>query len=109
VQVAPINSRLKAPETKLFKLKYDELLSKFAFRFNLCRYTKELEVQNTVQTQRRRQSVGRAADSLREAVVGRQRRLGAMLLGARGAALPDDLQIQGLTAGPYTRPLLSST
>jgi hypothetical protein len=30
---------LKAPGTKLLKLKCDKLLSKFAFKFNLRRYT----------------------------------------------------------------------
>jgi len=30
---------LKAPETERLKLKYDELISNFAFRFNLRRYT----------------------------------------------------------------------
>jgi hypothetical protein len=32
-------SKLKAPGTKRLKLKYDELLSKVAFKFNLRRYT----------------------------------------------------------------------
>ena len=30
---------LKAPESKRLKLKYDHLLSNFAFKFNLRRYT----------------------------------------------------------------------
>ena len=32
---------LKAPGTKRLKLKYDNLLSSFAFKFNLRRYTKD--------------------------------------------------------------------
>jgi len=38
VQVDPIKPTLKAPGTKRLKLECDELLSKFAFRFNLRRY-----------------------------------------------------------------------
>ena len=40
VQVDPIKSKLKAPRTNLLKLKYDKLLSKFGFIFNLRRYIK---------------------------------------------------------------------
>jgi len=39
VQVDPITATMKAPGTKRSKLKYDELLSSFAFNFNLGRYT----------------------------------------------------------------------
>jgi len=39
VQVDPIKPTLKAPGTKRLKLKYDELLSHLAFKFNLRRYT----------------------------------------------------------------------
>ena len=38
VQVEPMKSMVKAPGTKRLKLKYDKLLSKFAFNFNLRRY-----------------------------------------------------------------------
>jgi len=38
VQVEPIKPTLKPPVTKRLKLTYDELLSRFAFKFNLCRY-----------------------------------------------------------------------
>ena len=38
VQVDPMNPTLKALETKPLKLKYEELLSKFAFKINLRRY-----------------------------------------------------------------------
>jgi hypothetical protein len=34
-----MNPTLKAPGTKRLKLKYDELVSNFAFKFNLRRYT----------------------------------------------------------------------
>jgi len=40
VQVDPIKPVLKAPGTKRLKLNSDDPLSKFAFRFNLRRYTK---------------------------------------------------------------------
>jgi len=39
VQVDPIKPMLKAPGTKRLKLKSDELLSKFTFKFNLRHYT----------------------------------------------------------------------
>ena len=39
VQVDPIKTTLKPPETKRLKLKYDKLLSSFAFNFNLRRHT----------------------------------------------------------------------
>jgi len=39
VRVDPIKPMFKAPGTEGSKLKYDELLSKFAFKFNLRRYT----------------------------------------------------------------------
>jgi len=38
VQVDPIKPMLKSPGIKRLKLKYDELLSSFAFKFNLRRY-----------------------------------------------------------------------
>ena len=40
MQVVPIKPTLKAPGTKRLKLKYDEALSNFAFKFNLRRYIK---------------------------------------------------------------------
>jgi hypothetical protein len=40
VQVDPIKPTLKAPGIKLFRLKYDKLLSNFAFKFNWRRYNK---------------------------------------------------------------------
>jgi len=40
VQVDPIKPTLQAPGTKRLKLEFDELLSNFAFNFNLRRYTK---------------------------------------------------------------------
>jgi hypothetical protein len=44
VQVDPIRSTLKAPGPKHLKLKCDILLSNFAFKFNLRRYTKAKQV-----------------------------------------------------------------
>jgi len=41
VQVDPMKAVLKAPGTERLKLKYDELLSSFAFKFNLRRYKEE--------------------------------------------------------------------
>jgi hypothetical protein len=48
VQVDPMKPALKAPGTKPLKLKYDELLSSFAFNFNLRRYIKATELLFTV-------------------------------------------------------------
>jgi len=42
VQVDPIKPRLKAPGYGRLKLKYDNLLSSFAFKFNLRRYNVEM-------------------------------------------------------------------
>jgi ABC-type thiamine transport system ATPase subunit len=39
VQIEPINPKLKLPRTKRSKLKYDEPLSNFAFKFNMRCYT----------------------------------------------------------------------
>ena len=39
VQVGPMKPKLKPPGTKRLKLKYGKLLSKFAFNFNLRRFT----------------------------------------------------------------------
>ena len=39
MQLDPINLALKAPGTKRLKLKSDETLPSFAFKFNLRRYT----------------------------------------------------------------------
>ena len=39
MQVDPIKPMLKPPGTKRLKLKYGKLLSKFAFNFNLRRFT----------------------------------------------------------------------
>ena len=41
MQADPIKPTLRAPGTKSLKLQHDELLSDFAFKFNLHRYTKE--------------------------------------------------------------------
>ena len=41
MQVDPIKPILRAPGTERLKLKYDEPPSKFAFKFNLRRYTEE--------------------------------------------------------------------
>jgi len=43
VQVDPIKPTLKAPGTERLKLKYEELLSKFGFKFNLRRYTEDVK------------------------------------------------------------------
>jgi len=39
MQVDPIKPTLNAPGTERLKLKYEELLSNFGFKFNLRRYT----------------------------------------------------------------------
>jgi len=46
VQVDPIKPTLKAPGTERLKLKYEEPLSDFGFKFNLRRYT---EVEGTME------------------------------------------------------------
>jgi len=43
VQVDPLKPTLKAPGTKRLKVEFDELLSSFAFNFNLRRYNEEEE------------------------------------------------------------------
>jgi len=43
VQVDPIKSTLKARGTNPLKLKHDDLLSSFAFKFNLRRYEQDPE------------------------------------------------------------------
>ena len=44
MQVDPIKPTLKPPGTQRLKLKYDEPLSNFAFKFNLRRYTKDYQL-----------------------------------------------------------------
>ena len=46
MQVDPIKPTLKAPGTERLKLKCDEPLSNFAFKFNLRRYLQQLAVDN---------------------------------------------------------------
>jgi len=50
VQVEPMKPLLKAPGTKRLKLEYDELLSSFAFKFNVRRYTLESTTTYSVAT-----------------------------------------------------------
>jgi hypothetical protein len=47
VQVDPMKRTLKAPVTKILKLRYDKLLSSVAFNFNLRSYNKEILVADT--------------------------------------------------------------
>ena len=46
MQVVPIKPKLKPPGIKRLKLKSDEPLSVFGFKFNLRRYTKEYVIGN---------------------------------------------------------------
>jgi hypothetical protein len=48
VQVEPITPTLKAPGPQRLKLKFDGLLSNFAFKFNMRRYTKACGVQGGI-------------------------------------------------------------
>jgi len=48
VQVEPINPVLTAPGTKRLKLHYDELLSSFAFSFNLRCYSLAVDADGNV-------------------------------------------------------------
>ena len=43
VQVHPIKAKLKPPVSKSLRLKCDKLLSNVAFKFNLRRYSTEVE------------------------------------------------------------------
>jgi hypothetical protein len=58
MQVKPIISKLKPPGTKRLRLKYEVLLSGFAFNFNLRRYSEEqcgeLRMRGAVQVMVRR-------------------------------------------------------
>jgi hypothetical protein len=50
VQVEPIKSKLTAPRTKRLKLTDDNLVSGFAFKFNLRRYTEALKENKPLRT-----------------------------------------------------------
>ena len=50
-QVDPIERTLKAPGPEYLKLEYDKLLSTFAFKFNLRRFTKARTRGRTVQVE----------------------------------------------------------
>jgi len=121
VQVDPITPPLKAPETMRLKLTYGELLSNFAFNFNLRRYIKGM----AHALSQANSSVSLVALNSDLTVT-----LSALLLktlklfgdGGAGAANPGD-RIGALhlgdphkivaetcaMAGAYTRPLYSST
>ena len=77
MQVDPIKPTLKAPGTKHFKLQCDELLSSFAFKFDLRRYAKAeeevLRSEERVRVLRKRNAAAegrsRAAEKERDAAV----------------------------------------
>ena len=50
VQVDPMKPKLKPPGSKRLKLKCGVLLSNFAFKFNLRRYTKDQLYQQVIST-----------------------------------------------------------
>ena len=50
MQVDPIKPTLKAPGLKRLKLKCDKLLSTFALKFNLLRYSEAVETANLAET-----------------------------------------------------------
>ena len=52
VQVDPNKPTLNAPKTKRLKLTYDELLSSFAFKFNLRHYNLESDAAGANATDR---------------------------------------------------------
>jgi hypothetical protein len=66
VQVDPMDPVFKAPGTKRLKLKYNELLSKFAFKFNLRRYLETGVVPLEPRKKHRSQAV--QADSIKTRV-----------------------------------------
>jgi hypothetical protein len=58
VQVDPIKPELKAPGTKRLKLKSDEPLSSFGFKFKLRRYMKDPEMRLLYDAELAQQRVG---------------------------------------------------
>jgi hypothetical protein len=88
VQVDPNEPTLKPPENKHLKLKYDEVLSSFGFKFKLCRYNEGIE----------REFAARPS----AAAVGPPEE-------GPDPATPVQLPLSGVEAGAYTRSLFSST
>ena len=82
MQVDPIRPKLKVPGTKRLKLKYDNLLSSFAFNFNLRRYILVVDI------------------ACGESCPGQERPALFVAAVALVCCLP---------AGAYTRPLFGST
>jgi len=89
VQVDSIEPTLKAPKTKRFKQKHDELLSTFAFKFNLRRFSKW-----------RCSSASTAAKDAAEAAVAATEATKEATVATKEATV---------AAGASTRPLLTST
>ena len=58
MQVDPVKSTLKALGTEQLKLEYDGLLSRFAFKFNLRRYTEDATLLETLATRDALRSAG---------------------------------------------------
>jgi len=101
VQVDSDRPTLKAPRTKRLKLQHDKLLSNFAFNFNLRRYS---EAGDPLAEQVRQQL---------ETLVKEKSQLAQenAALRRENESLQELLMYSNMasTAGPYTRPLLSST
>jgi uncharacterized membrane protein len=93
VQVDPIKPTVKVA----LKLQYDQLLSTFAFKFNLRRYNENLPRMLTLWF-----DVGAAAAAHEAGGKSTSASSGRGGGGAGGAG-------GGLSAGAYTRPLLSSS
>ena len=63
-RLTPSKPMLKAPEIHGLKLKHDDLLSSFAFKFNLRRYIKGVEARFNAQESRHRAELRECADAL---------------------------------------------
>jgi len=97
VQVDPIKPTMKAPGTQALKLQYHKLLSTFAFKFNLRRYSKVGAI--------RVEAVRRLAELTTLTVA----HLHALAMSLAAGDVEDGYDWPGAEAGAYTRSLLNST
>ena len=106
MQVDPIKHNFKAPGTDLLTLEYDELLSIFAFRFNLRRYIAEDHVDTSAGEMM--QQLKREADAYVNPQTGKAMRWGDTWRhewgGGVGVGRPEGrprrMMPDGTTAGP---------
>jgi len=106
VQVDPIRPKLKAPGTKRLKLKYDKLLSRFAFKFKLRHYTMTMDPTSAKllqQVEDNKEELAKA--SVDENGEFNETAFVEELVDEAAAVDPDEEP----EAGAYTRPLFGST